>query len=286
MSSVSNPIRRPSSQPDPNHGPSKPVRMWARLPAVAQAVLVGLVVLVAGNFLPQGLFLANFKSPAVPWSAVLIGAWLWLHWQYVSGRGWPRSTSASRRRDLRAAPLSPHIWRWSLLTGALGIATLTALTYALGRLMPLELDFPEALETLPPVTLATLVVMISVMAGMVEEAAFRGYMQSRIERRHGPVVAIAVVSVLFAQAHFPASIAAMPRMGLIVPGLRRLRHPGFRHRLDPARSGSSMPPETSSASPCFGTHGTPPPEPRPRALEDWTTPCSGSMVSKLWLSAS
>lgn len=216
MSSVSNPIRPPSSQPDPNHGPSKPARMWARLPAVAQAVLVGLVVLVAGNFLPQGLFLANFKSPAVPWSAVLIGAWLWLHWQYVSGRGWPRSTSASRRRDLRAAPLSPRVWRWSLLTGALGIATLTALTYALGRLMPLELDFPEALETLPPVTLATLVVMISVMAGMVEEAAFRGYMQSRIERRHGPVVAIAVVSVLFALAHFPASVAAMPRMGLIV----------------------------------------------------------------------
>lgn len=190
--------------------------MWARLPAVVQAVLVGLVVLVGGNFLPQGLLLANFKSPAAPWSALPIAFWLWLYWQYVSGRGWPRSTSAARRRDLRAAPLSPRIWRWSLLTGALGIATLTTLTYALGRLMPLELDFPEPLETLPLFTLATLVVMISVMAGVVEEAAFRGYMQSRIERRHGPAVAIAVVSVLFALAHFPTSVAAIPRMGLIV----------------------------------------------------------------------
>jgi membrane protease YdiL (CAAX protease family) len=70
--------------------------------------------------------------------------------------------------------------------------------------------------TLPPTTLITLVVVISVMAGLVEEAAFRGYMQSRIERRHGPVVAIAVVSIFFALAHFPASVATIPRMGLIV----------------------------------------------------------------------
>jgi len=205
-----------SATTDPTGAGTFPARLWARLPVIAQSALVGLGVLVAGNFLPQGLFLANLTTPAAPWSAVPIGVWLWLYWQYVSGRGWPRSTSAARRRDLRAAPLSPRIWRWSLLTGALGIATLTALTYTLGRLISLGLDFPEALTPLPPVTLATLVVVISVMAGMVEEAAFRGYMQSRIERRHGPVVAIAVVSVLFALAHFPTSLAAIPRMGLIV----------------------------------------------------------------------
>lgn len=216
MSSGSDAIPASTLQPDPNAAPSHPAGLWARVPVVMQAVLVGLVVLMGGNFLPQGLFLANLATPATPWSAVPIGAWLWLYWQYLSGRGWPRSTSAARRRDLRAAPLSPHIWRWSLLTGALGIATLTALTYALGRLIPLGLDFPEALKTLPPVTLATLVVVISVMAGIVEEAAFRGYMQSRIERRHGPVVAIAVVSIIFALAHFPTSLATLPRMGLIV----------------------------------------------------------------------
>ncbi len=205
-----------SSGSDANGGRSFPARLWAGLPAVFQAVLVGLLVLVAGNFLPQGLFLANVRTPAAPWSAVPIALWLWLYWQYVGGRGWPRSTSAVRGRDLRAVSLSPRLWRWSLLTGALGVAALTALTYALGRLMPLGLDFPAPLETLPPVTLATLVVVISVMAGLAEEAAFRGYMQSRIERRHGPVVAIAVVSVLFALAHFPTSLAAIPRMGLIV----------------------------------------------------------------------
>jgi hypothetical protein len=47
-------------------------RVWGRGPVVVRAVVVGFVVLVAGNFLPQGLFAANLKSPAVPWSAVLI----------------------------------------------------------------------------------------------------------------------------------------------------------------------------------------------------------------------
>jgi membrane protease YdiL (CAAX protease family) len=102
------------------------------------------------------------------------------------------------------------------VAGALGIAALTTLTYALGRLVPLGLDFPEVLERLPPVTMVTMVVTISIMAGIVEEAAFRGYMQSRIERRHGPLMAILVVSVFFVLAHFPTSIAALPRMCLIL----------------------------------------------------------------------
>jgi len=193
-----------------------PARVWARTPVIVRAVIVGFLVLVGGNFLPQGLLAANVNAPAIPWSAAPIAAYLWSYWQYVGGRWWPRSTSVARRRDLRAVPLSARLWRWSLAAGALGIAALTTLTYALARLVPLGLAFPEALQKLPPVTLVTMVVTVSAMAGVVEEAAFRGYMQSRIERRHGPLVAILVVSVFFALAHFPTSLAAIPRMCLIV----------------------------------------------------------------------
>ena len=49
------------------------------------------------------------------------------------------------------------------------------------------------------------------MAGVVEEAAFRGYMQGGIERRHGPVVAILVTGGLFGFAHF-----SHPEVGLIL----------------------------------------------------------------------
>ena len=216
MSSESDPeLRRPPAA-DGVGGTTSAARVWERVPVVVRAVIIGFTVLVAGNFLPQGLFAANLKSPAAPWSAPLIAVYLWLYWQYVGGRWWPDSTSAARRRDLRAVPLSPVLWRWSLVAGALGIAAITTLTYALGRLVPLGLDFPEVLEELPNMTMVTMVVMISIMAGIVEEAAFRGYMQSRIERRHGPVIAILVVSVFFVLAHFPTSIAALPRMCLIL----------------------------------------------------------------------
>lgn len=192
-------------------------RAWEKIPVVVRAVVVGLLVLVAGNFLPQGLIAANVGSPAVPWSAAAIAVYLWLYWQYVNGRGWPRSTSAARRQGLRAVPLPARLWRWSLTAGALGIAALTALTYALAHVMPLGLDaIPDALLQLPAATLVGIVVTVSVMAGIVEEAAFRGYMQGPIERRHGPVVAIAVVSVVFALAHAPGSAAEAPRMALIV----------------------------------------------------------------------
>jgi membrane protease YdiL (CAAX protease family) len=40
------------------------------------------------------------------------------------------------------------------------------------------------------------------VAGIVEETAFRGYMQRPIERRHGPVVAILVTGLVFGALHF------------------------------------------------------------------------------------
>jgi membrane protease YdiL (CAAX protease family) len=36
------------------------------------------------------------------------------------------------------------------------------------------------------------VILSTLVAGVVEETAFRGYVQGGIERRHGPVVAILV----------------------------------------------------------------------------------------------
>src|SRR5688572_20641492 len=65
---------------------------------------------------------------------------------------------------------------------------------------------------MPLVTLFALLVMASIVAGVVEEAAFRGYMQGPMQRRHGPVVAIILSGVLFGVAHFthhPHSLLAM-----------------------------------------------------------------------------
>ena len=54
----------------------------------------------------------------------------------------------------------------------------------------------------PLVTVVVWILMSSLVAGVVEEASFRGYMQGPIERRHGPVIAILVTGSLFGFVHF------------------------------------------------------------------------------------
>jgi membrane protease YdiL (CAAX protease family) len=61
-------------------------------------------------------------------------------------------------------------------------------------------------------TLFVLLTMASIVAGVVEEASFRGYMQGPIERKYGPVLAILASGTVFGLAHFthhPASLFAM-----------------------------------------------------------------------------
>lgn len=206
-----------SKRADPGEGQAGAIRAWEQVPLAVRSVVVGFAVLVAGNFLPQGLIAANFRSPALPWSAFVVAVYLWLYWQHLKGRGWPRFNAEARRRGLRAVALAPTVWRWSLLAGALGIAALMTLTYALSYLMPLGLGtFPDVLLRLPPPTAVAIVVTVSAMAGVVEEAAFRGYMQGPIEKRHGPGFAISLVSIVFTLAHLPGSVAAAPRMALIL----------------------------------------------------------------------
>src|SRR5207237_7477117 len=50
-----------------------------------------------------------------------------------------------------------------------------------------------------------------VVAGVVEETSFRGYMQGPVERRYGPAIAILLTGILFGLAHF-----THPEVGLIL----------------------------------------------------------------------
>jgi membrane protease YdiL (CAAX protease family) len=89
-----------------------------------------------------------------------------------------------------------------LLAGILGIAALVLFLRVLNRMVRLPVERVPDLSHVPPVTLLLILLTSSAVAGVVEEAAFRGYLQGPIERRHGPVVAILVTGVLFGFAHF------------------------------------------------------------------------------------
>ena len=177
--------------------------LWRRLPVVVRAPVVALALGLAGNGPWALLALANLHYlPSVPWSVPPAAVYLWLWWRYLGGAGPPRATAEERRRRLRAGAVSTPVWRWSLWALGFHAATMSAVGLVARRFVdPTPYRFPDIPPSVSPLTMAALLIMVSVVAGVVEEATFRGYMQVPIERRHGPVVAVAVVSVVFTLAH-------------------------------------------------------------------------------------
>ncbi len=174
---------------------------WRRIPSPIRAVLSGLFVFAVmqnGWFV---LFLANLEVvPTIPWSVPLGLLWLWLWFAYFGGRGWPASTTADRRRALRAGRVTRAQWGWSAVYFFVFLAFLTSVVNTVYRFQVIPED-PFDSSMLPWWTLYPCLVMVSITAGVSEEAGFRGYMQGGLERRFGPVTAIAVTSILFWLAH-------------------------------------------------------------------------------------
>jgi membrane protease YdiL (CAAX protease family) len=181
------------------------VGLWRRLPALLRGAVVALAILLVGQ-LPPGIFLTvglRF-TPTTPWFLAATALWLLAFWQYLGGRGWPAGTGAGRRRDLRGGALSPRMWLWSLLAGGLGVVSAfcgALLTGLVADLPAAAFEVPFDLSPYPWWTTLAFFLNIALVAGVVEEAAFRGYMLSIVERRHGWVLGVASAAVLFYLVH-------------------------------------------------------------------------------------
>ena len=172
---------------------------------ILSAVLLGTAVLFAGN-LPWVVLLAPGNLgllPAVPWAIVPMAIYLRLYWNYIGGRIGPTATAQTRRDQLRANALAPDVWAMAIASGLIGFGAILAMTTVMARLIALpsgQVVFPSGV---PAVTAAALLVMASLVAGVTEEAAFRGYMQGPIERRYGLLLGILVNGTAFGVLHFP-----------------------------------------------------------------------------------
>lgn len=201
-------MRKPASTPK-----SSPVlSLWRRLPDTLRALASGFVVLIVGGGVSGGLMFANLATaPRMPWFLPATMVWLWMLWRYLDGAGWPASMSDARREALRARALSARQWAWSMIAGALAVAAVMGVAFVTYR----HAALPEAayqaefgVASYPWWTTASIFAALALNAGVVEEAAFRGYMLSGVQRRHGWIIAIVVAALAFYVAHLSHAYAA------------------------------------------------------------------------------
>jgi membrane protease YdiL (CAAX protease family) len=176
--------------------------MWNRTPLLLRALLAAVAVTGATTIVWGVLIQSNLRlSPRLPWAAVIMAVFLVFYWKFLKGWGWPRSTAAARRAGLRAEPISPSAWRWSLVAGGLGLAASIALFILSHRLIQWPQPARSDLSHIPLITLLPSLLMSATVAGIGEEAGFRGFMQGPLERRYGPAMGIAITSMVFGLAH-------------------------------------------------------------------------------------
>ena len=199
-----------------NTPPKVFLQVWNKVPIILRAVLLGLLILIVGQ-LPTGLIFFNLQiTPSVPWFLPITLLWLWLLWRYLDGWGWPASTSQIRIQNLRAHKIPAKVWLWSILGGGVGLMSVLGLTFVISHHIELPAKAYEApfdVASFPVWTIFSFFVAIATTAGVVEEAAFRGYMLSQLQKRYGWQWGILITAIVFYVAHLShayATIAFLP----------------------------------------------------------------------------
>jgi len=148
------------------------------------------------------LLIANLAtSPAIPWAVIVMAVLLWLMWQYLDGKGWPRSTSAARHRYLRAHQVSRPVLMWSMAAGMFSIIALTGLWIVLFQLVEEPGNALPDFSKYPLLVVILVLFMASLAASVAEEACFRGYFQSALEARVGGFAAILIAILVISPGH-------------------------------------------------------------------------------------
>jgi hypothetical protein len=129
--------------------------------------LIALALTVVSSGVWAALLITNLRtSPAVPWSVAVMGALLWLAWQYLNGKGWPASTALARHRSLRARMVAPKVLARALAAGLLSIVALTGLWIVLFQLVKVSGNTLPDFSEYPPLTVARVLTTFGLLAVM------------------------------------------------------------------------------------------------------------------------
>jgi membrane protease YdiL (CAAX protease family) len=158
--------------------------------------------------------------PDVPWAAVATLVYLVLLLSWLNGAGWPRRTAAWRRRHLRLWPGHVAVGEATANQPAgfkaaaplvAGWGVLTMIWILIGRL-----EQPPDLSAYPTTAYRfSIFFMGPLVSGVVEEAAYRGYMQRGLEP-FGIERAVLVTSLVFTLMH---GVHGLGTLLLVGPGI-------------------------------------------------------------------
>jgi membrane protease YdiL (CAAX protease family) len=177
----------------------------SRIRSVVWFVILASSISAFGAGIWTALIVTNLMtSPAIPWAILVMAFVLWLMWQYLGGRWWPRSNSDARRSYLRANRVSGTVFTWAVVAGVLSLVALAGYWIVLVELTGVggNPTIPSYSQY-PPLIVLLGLLMGSLVSPITEEAAFRGYGQVTLERVFPAGVAIALASILFALWHGP-----------------------------------------------------------------------------------
>jgi membrane protease YdiL (CAAX protease family) len=175
--------------------------------------LLALAITILAGGIWSALLVTNLRSsPAVPWSVPAMALLLWLAWSYLSGSGWPRSTSEARRRYLRANRKSGQTYLRAFVAGVLSVVALAGTWILLFRLVKMPPNALSDVSSYPRITVALMILMGSLVSPLMEEAGFRGYFQVALEREVRAPLAVVISSVVFALAHGPTQGFLWPKL--------------------------------------------------------------------------
>ncbi len=175
-------------------------RFWMKVPLIVRSILSGFVVTTIG--VGAWVLLATYMP--VPWSVVPMGVILILYWMYFRGKWKPSSTQVFRRFRMRQIKLKRPIWIWGLMAALLIVLLVNSggiLAFRIFEFQPEIFKTARFLNELPAWKAWPIILMASLVAGICEEIGYRGYMQAPMEQKYGPVVSIAITSLVFSVAH-------------------------------------------------------------------------------------
>jgi membrane protease YdiL (CAAX protease family) len=171
--------------------------------ALGQAALIMLM-----HPIWAGLSVLNLAvSPRLPWAAALEIIFLWILWRFLAGSSGSRGGRAERHALLKWNHLSGEVWAWSALAGGAAMVCMflvethsCVVAWGTGNsaaVVPGPLDFAQMTK----LTGISFALVTSAVAALVEESAFRGYMQSQLEKRFAAPTTFAIVALTFSAFH-------------------------------------------------------------------------------------